>query len=341
MNLPNCNASVFYQLFQQYKEAQLLIAGINLGVFSHLAAPKSAGEIAAAAGYNTRNLALFLDALASIGLLIKSGEKYGNTPEAETFLNRESPYYLGEYLLFRQGMTSLDNVEARVRQGPDRAVQAHNQGQKVYNFRELARLSAKEVYTGRVQAFLRTVSLLFQPAEPVRFLDLGGGSGMLAIEFSDAYLQAEGVIFEHPAVAEVPAEFVAKRGLQQRLTVLQGDFILDDIGSGYDLIIASGIMDFAGANLQSLVDKLARSLKPGGYLYLVCHNVREDFLFPKEPVVNWLSSRLAGLDILLSKNAIEEALAAAGFVKTLDREQAGVIQKLSGEVYQRSIRDGS
>lgn len=334
MKVPEHNAGIFYQMFQQYKETELLAAGIRLDVFSHLTVETTAEEIAAAAGYDARNLGLFLDSLVSIGLLRKDGQRYGNTPETETFLVRQSPYYLGEYLLFWQKMTGLDNVEERVRQGPDRGVQTHNKGPQVYNFRELARLSAKEVYAGRVQSFLQMVSPLFAPDAPVRILDLGGGPGMLAIEFVNAFPAASGSIFEHPAVADIPAGFVAGRGLGERLSVKQGDFTVDDIGGGYDLIIASGIMDFAGDKPQALAEKMAGALKPGGYLYLVCHNVGRDLLSPKESIVNWLSSRLAGLDILLTKETVEAALGAAGFRKIREQKQGGVIQKLAGEIYQ-------
>lgn len=333
MKAPTQYAGIFYQLFQQYKEAQLLAAGIRLDVFSYLAEGKTAAAVAAAAGYDLRNLALFLDSLVSIGLLRKEGQTYSNTPETATFLARQSPYYLGEYLLFRQQMTSLEHLEERVRQGPDRTVQTHNKGAEVYNFRELARLSAREVYTGRVQSFMGMVAPLFGPDAPVRILDLGGGPGILAIEFVSAFPAASGVIFEHPAVADIPAEFVAGRGLEQRLRVWQGDFTVDGIGAGYDLIIASGIMDFAGDKPQALAAKMAGALNPQGYLYLVCHNIGSDLLSPKEPIVNWLSSRLDGLEILLTKERVEAALTEAGFRKVRAVQQDGVIQKLSGEVY--------
>lgn len=333
MKNPGQNPGMLYRMTQQFKEAQLLFAGIELDIFSHLSAEASAIAVAGQTGYDARNLALFLNSLVAIGLLKKNGECFQNTPVAEVFLNRHSSFYLGEYLVFWNEMTSLHRVAERVRLGPDVGIQQHNQGGRVYNFRELARLSATEIYTGRVQSFLQAIRDIFSPASALRLLDLGGGSGMMAIECAAHFPQASGVIFEHPLVADIPEQFVKERGLASRLAVWHGDFTTDDIGTGYDLIIASGILDFASADLPGMANRIAEALQPQGYLYLVSHQVGEDFLTPKESIVNWLSSHLDGLNLLQSRQSIDAALAAAGLTKMSQQAQAGVISGLVGELY--------
>ncbi len=164
METPTQSPKSYYRMIQQFKEAQLLFAGINLDVFSHLSEYTPASIVAAQTGCNERNLNLFLNSLAAIQLLEKKTNTYRNTPEAELYLNRESPFYLGEFLTFWNRMTSLEQVEDRVLTGPDAAVRQHNQGVKVYDFRELARLSPAEMKAGRVQSFLRAASQLFSPA---------------------------------------------------------------------------------------------------------------------------------------------------------------------------------
>lgn len=323
---------LLYRMMQQYKEAQLLFAGIELDVFFYLQEAVTAVAVAGKTGYDARNLALFLNSLAAIGLLEKNGDRFQNTPVAEVFLNRHSELYLGEYLAFRNRMTSLDQVVARVRQGPDVSIRQHNQGSRVYNFRELARLSAVEIYTGRVQDFLQAVQSVFLPDSALHVLDLGGGSGMLAIETLTQFPRASGVIFEHPQVADIPEQFVKERRLMDRLQVWRGDFMTDDIGDGYDLIVASGIFDFASADLPGMAGKIARALRPHGYLYLVSHQVSADFLSPKEVIVGWLPSHLDGLDLLQSRQSIEAALTQAGLTKA-SRDAAGAAGGLRGELY--------
>jgi hypothetical protein len=333
METPSYSPKGFYRMIQQYKEAQLLFAAIKLDIFTYLSDYTTVSLVAAQTGYNERNLAFFLNSLASIQLLEKKNTSFRNTPQTGLYLNRNSPLYLGEYLLFWNQMTGLEQTEELVRTGPNAAVQLHNQGVRVYNFRELARLSATEMRTGRIQSFLQAAVPLFSPTAPLKLLDLGGGSGMMAIEFVSRFSGASGLIFEHPSVADVPEQFVRERQLTGRLSIMRGDFTVDSIGTGYDLIIASGILDFANANLAALMEKLARALAPSGYLYLVTHEVSDDYLSPKESIIGWLSSHLAGLDILLTKREINLALANARFKKIELQPIGGVIQNLHGEFY--------
>jgi hypothetical protein len=333
MEYPTHSPRKFLGMLQQYRETQLLFAGISLKVFDYLKHDTSAEKIASMTGYDERNLTLFLNSLAAIGLLEKNNHQFRNTPETELFLNQNSPYYLGEYLTFWNKMTGLDQVEELVRLGPDPAIQEQNQGKELFDFRKLARLTAVEARTGRVQSFLRAAAQFVKPTAPLRILDLGGGSGMMSIEFVRQFPLASGVIFEQPGVADVPEEFVAEGHLEHRLSIMRGDFMTDPIGGNYDLIIASGILDFANANLKELTTKIAQALTPSGYLYLVSHRVSDDYISPKESIVGWLSSHLAGLDILQTRSNIELALTSAGFRKTEIKPLDGAIQSLMGEFY--------
>lgn len=332
MEYPSQSPRNLLKMVQHYKEAQLLFAGIKLDIFSHLHDFLSAKQLAVETGYNERNLAFFLNSLAAIGLLEKYEQTFCNVPEADLFLNRSSSYYIGEYIIFRNEMTNLDKVEDQIRFGPT-LVNHQEQSAKAYDFQQLARLSATEIRTGRVQSFLHGVSQLIEITVPVKFLDLGAGSGMMSIELANRYPTASGILLEQPGVADVPDQLVREHQLQHRLSILQGDFTTDPLGEDYDLIIASGILDFASSDLDGMTAKLAKSLSPAGYLYLVTHKVSDDYLSPKESIVGWLSSHLAGLDILLTKTAIEASLAKAGFQKKATSPLAGAMESLQGEFY--------
>ncbi len=111
---------------------------------------------------------------------------------------------------------------------------------------------------------------------------------------------------------------------------------MDSIGSGYDVVIASGIIDFSKNNPDFLIKKIYDSLNDGGYIYLVSHEVSEDYLRPRESIVGWLSSHLEGLDILLTKKTIVESLERIGFSKVQEDFFKGTIAKLTGEFYQKN-----
>jgi aromatic ring-cleaving dioxygenase len=144
-----------------------------------------------------------------------------------------------------------------------------------------------------------------------------------------------GVIFEHPSVADLPRKLLAERGLEERITVLSGDFNVDDIGDGYDLIIALGYRFCQGLFRQH--DQQAESgPHPEGYLYLVSHDVSEDYQSPKESILGWLSSHLDGLDILLTKKTIESALAKHHFRPVQTGNIDGAFEHLQGAFYTKT-----
>ena len=89
--------------------SKLLLAGIELRVFNHLAEPVSAGELAQAIGAHPRNMGLFLDGLAAIDLVQKRNGLYQNTPEAQAFLVEGSQTYLGQLLSFMAKARALES----------------------------------------------------------------------------------------------------------------------------------------------------------------------------------------------------------------------------------------
>jgi SAM-dependent methyltransferase len=335
LNEKDYSPKCFYKMVHNYKEAQLLFAAIELDIFTYLEEFKDYKAVALETGYNGRNLKFFLNSLVAIGLIEKKGNSYKNTPMVDCYLNRERELYLGEYIVFREKMTQLSNVVERVKNGPLQQVVKNNKGVEVYDFYKLAKLSIKEMYTGRVQSLLEISKSLFTKDKALRILDLGGGSGTLAIEFIKNYPNSNGVIFEHPLVSKLPKELVKEMDLEDRIKVLTGDFTIDDIGGDYDFIIASGVLDFAKDSLLHMVEKLYDALNTSGYLYLVSHDVNEERTAPKQFIVGWLSSHLDGLDILLDKNTITNALGAAGFVEMEGEKIGSIMDDLQGKIYMK------
>ncbi|WHH58711.1 methyltransferase [Petroclostridium sp. X23] len=333
MYQPQNNPKLYYKLLHQKREAELLLSALRLDVFSYLEDWTAPGEVAGKTGFDERGLAFYLNALACIGMLEKKGNAYRNTPQSNEFLNKNSPVYLGECILFREHMMSLKNLDAQVRKGPNKSIYKSNSGVAAYDFYEAARVSVPEMYTGRVQSLIAAVRQLFVHISPKKILDLGGGSGILGMELVRTYSGCAGVIFEHPSVADLPRRLVEEYGLSEQVSVLTGDFNKDDIGDTYDLIIASGILDFAKDNLDSLMEKLYDGLTPDGYLYIVTHNVSEDYQFPAESILGWLSGHLDGLDILLTKKTIDEGLEKQGFRRVQHDEVGGAFNSLQGEFY--------
>jgi hypothetical protein len=73
-----------------------MMAGIQLDVFTPLKdGPLNAGQVAAVRSIDPARAAPLLYALVAIGLLTVDGDRFVNTPEADYFLVRGRPSYIG------------------------------------------------------------------------------------------------------------------------------------------------------------------------------------------------------------------------------------------------------
>lgn len=299
------NPSQYYKIIHNYQEAQLFFAAIRLNVFSYLDTPQTADAVAAVLSCDKRQIELLLLSLTSCGWVNRQGSFYINTPETTDFLSRNSDVFLGEALLFREHMTSLAQLEQKMKS-------ANTLPKPAYNFSEMARVSVPEMYTGRLQAFLNQMAKLYPDSEhPLHILDLGGGTGILAIEFVKHFPNSKATIFESPDVAEVTKDIVHQHHEEQRVAVISGDFNTDPLGGSYDVIIASGILNFVQGDLSDFICKLSASLKDGGYLLIVGQYAKHEHNAPPN-MLGWLSGLLDGIPLPPSSQAIAKAVQNAG-----------------------------
>lgn len=153
---------------------------------------------------------------------------------------------------------------------------------------------------------------LYPDAErPLHILDLGGGTGILAIEFTKCFPNSRAAIFEAPDVAEVAKDIVRRRHAEERVAVISGDFNKDPLGGPYDVVIASGILNFVKGDLSEFIGKLSASLKDEGYLLIVGQYAEHGQNAPPN-MLSWLSGLLDGVPLPPSSQEITKAVENAG-----------------------------
>jgi ubiquinone/menaquinone biosynthesis C-methylase UbiE len=312
--MPACSASRVLGISNQLLQAQLIYSGIRLDVFSHLGSPKTASEFSNETGYHRKNSELLLNALTSTGFINKENGHFQNCPDTELYLNKSSELYLGEYLLFWNKIKDISRVEDLVRSGPTHSSFHDPLGSDSYDFHKMGEVARTQMYAGRVQTFVAAIRDIFDETAPIKAIDLGGGSGVLAIELAKAFPFANAIVFDQPEVITVAEEGISEAGLERQLKTRSGDFITEDFGNNYNLVIASGVLDFCG-DLDQMSKRIYTATTTGGYLYVDTHQINDEFTAPSQCIIGWLSSHMDGLDILKSDNQIVRALENAGFTK--------------------------
>ena len=257
----------YYTKLDALLAAQIFFIALEFDMFTVLSNGKTAEELAAVISCNAdkygslnlgnaQSLKIFLDALAAQGLITVDGECYYNTDETQRFLARSSLSYIGDVLLYRKRLSDICN-------------EAENLSDKssscpVFDFTEMARITAKEISIVRKQSLLTLIKEL--GIMPKKVLDLGGGSGALLIAVVESYKNCQGVLFEQKDVASIARRFIADSPSKNRIVIMEGDFLLDGIGDDYDFIIASGIFPFVPEMIEPFVKKISDALQKGGLL---------------------------------------------------------------------------
>ena len=293
-------------------KGQILMTAVDLKIFNHTVAPATSNDIAGAIGMHPGNTELLLNALAAIGLLEKKDGAFCNTELSDTFLAEGKETSLGDYLKFTEmfQFKAADDMKSAVVNGPASHEKGDMDEEAQYNATMLMSTIAR---SGVSQAVAKAIAELPEFGGFSKMLDLGGAHGLDGMATVQMHPSMEGVVFDKAPAVRAAEEIIRKYGMEDRMRVLAGDYLTDPIGSGYDLILAKGTLNFAGPDLESVVKNIYDALNNGSVFVSIHDGLTEGRTKPEAMVVSWLSFALSSMDVGLEKERIPDAMSAAGF----------------------------
>lgn len=296
-------------ILEGFLRGQLFFSAVEAELFSVLDEPRDAEEVARFTGWRVSAVESILEALSVQGWIERveghPGGRWGNGTEARRFLSRHSDESMAELLSFQRRMMGLDGLAGL-------ASAEERPGCGPCDFAAMARAKSVELRLFRQRPCVDEARRLFDADAPLSVLDCGGGSGLLALALAGAFPRCRATVFETPAVAPVARQFVEREGMEDRVRVRSGDFLVDPLGGPWDLIVASGILEFAGDGLDAFLRKLRDSLALGGKMMVYSTAFGEGGL--GRGALRWLSGCLrAGRAIRRHCGDLMAALNEAGF----------------------------
>jgi predicted O-methyltransferase YrrM len=184
---------------------------------------------------------------------------------------------------------------------------------------EYARAMGNYQLGGIVQKTARIMAGLDGFAAFKKMLDLGGAHGLFCIAMVAEHPSMRGVVFDQPAVVTVTEEFISEYGMQDRISVLAGDYTIDSLEEGYDLVWASATLNFARSNLAGMMNRIFEALRPGGIFVSMAEGVTEERTQPSVLILQNLPFALMGQDMMFNRGEIAEAMRMAGFASIESR----------------------
>lgn len=251
-----------WEMARGFQPSRIVLTAAELGIFGQLRdGSKTSAEVASAIGTDPRATDRLMNALDALGLLVKQGDMFVNTDDAQEYLVPGKPEYAGGALMHANNMWDSWST----------LTQAVKAGTSVFRREE-------EEYKEWVKPFIAAMHYIAMERAPKivslldlenvhRVLDVGGGSGAYSIAFCNAKPDIEAVVFDLPDVVPLTQQYVAEACLSERISTTTGDYNKDDLGSEFDIVFLSAIIhsNSPEENIE-LFRKSRRALKPNGQI---------------------------------------------------------------------------
>jgi hypothetical protein len=301
--------------------SKTLLSAVELGVFSTLAgAPADLPTLQKKLGLHQRSARDFLDALVTLKMLERNNEIYRNTPDADFFLDRAKPSYIGG--LLEMCSVRLYGLWATLTEAL-RTGQPQNEGKQGNDF-----FAALYAQPERLRGFLSAMSGISSGAAQVlaakfpwkdhkTFVDVGTAQGMVPVTLASAHPHLRGIGFDLPPVQPVFEELVANRGLSDRVSFRSGNFFENDLPKSDVVIMGHILHDWNLSEKKLLLSRALAALPRGGAVIVydaIIDDERRDNAFGLLMSLNMLIETPGGFDYTGAN--CQQWMRDAGFAST-------------------------
>jgi cyclopropane fatty-acyl-phospholipid synthase-like methyltransferase len=205
-----------------------------------------------------------LRSLAATNLIISEGDRFANSAVANQFLVRGRPQYMGgSHELYFDMFSSVLATTQSVRTGAPQALHDWDQMPDDQLRAVLRGLNPGAAAQGRTLAHTHDFSRF------KTILDVGGGGGGFAIGACEACPNLTAQVVELPRVARISEQLVASAGLASRVRAVSHDMTAMPSAQPYDAAVLRNLLQVLAADrAQRVLENVARSLKPGGEIFI-------------------------------------------------------------------------
>lgn len=242
-----------------------MLAGMQLDLFTPLNdGPMTAAQLAAVLDVKAEKLSPLLYALVAAELLTVEDERFANTAEADQFLVQGKSTYMGD----RQGVLMLRwqavlKTAESIRTGEPQAptdFAGHTPEELETFFRRLHpdALQRGQELTARFD--LSSVNTL---------VDIGGGSGGLALVVTETCPHIHATVVDLPNVTPITQRMITEAGAADQIDVLTADLVQETLPVTFDAaVLSSFIQVLTPEEARRALRHVFQALNPGGTVYI-------------------------------------------------------------------------
>jgi hypothetical protein len=239
---------------------------MELDVFSHLAeGPLESTVLASALAVDEHRLVRLLYALTVCGLVERRDDGFANSAEAATYLDRNSPSYLGDLHRFWREIWSADlHTSESIRSGKPGAELDFDNAPDDDLLRMLRATHPNTLRAGR------DLLKRYDFSNCKSIIDIGGGTGGLVATLCAAHSSVRGTLLELPRTTALARQILKETAGGERVTVEDGNILERPASGVHDVVIMRALIQtLAGADAARAIANAAASLSMGGHIYII------------------------------------------------------------------------
>jgi predicted O-methyltransferase YrrM len=258
--------------------SKVLLSAIELGVFTELGTKSlTAGEVQAALRLHPRANPDFLDTLVALRFLERDGDgheaRYRNTEETATFLDRNSPQFMGGF---------LEMANARLYPFWGNLTDGLRTGQAQNEIKHTGASMFAELYSKpeRLEQFMdamsgisagnfRALAETFDFSRYQTLCDIGGATGQLSMLVAQRHPHLRCTSADLPAVTQIAERKIAAAGLAGRVSARAVDFFAESLPKADVITMGMILHDWNLEKKLHLIRAAYAALPPGGALVVV------------------------------------------------------------------------
>ena len=252
-----------FQMVTGFWVSKTLMTAVELEVFSKLSGNKTVdiNGFQNMFGMQQRPAEVFATALVSLGLLNvtenketdKDARMYSNSQLSEVFLDKNKPSYIGDFIIMmdKHLYNRWDKLAASLK--TNRPVEVAAEGDisagtmfdkaKSNQLNEQMEMFTHAMYGVSVGPAM-ALAKVFDFSGYSKMMDIGGGSGVYAIEVVKQNPNMSAVILELEPACRVADQYIKRFNLQGKIHTQVLDFFEDNLPTDYDVALLSHIIHF-------------------------------------------------------------------------------------------------
>lgn len=261
-----------------FRQARIILTAFELDIFSMLGNnSKSSEEVSKLIRTDSKATDRLMNALVAIGLLKKENEKFHNTEISLKHLIKGKPGFMGGIAHSVNLWTTWSTLTDAVKSG------SSVMSREPINERDGQWLDAfiSAMHSRAKQSQAPGVAKLLDFKGVKKILDVGGGSGVFSFSMLSANPGIRATVFDLHNVIKLTKRYIEMEGFKEFVDTAEGDYLIDELGTGYDMVFLSAIIHSNSPDENKLLfKKCNKALNKNGQLVVVDYCMDDDRTSP-------------------------------------------------------------